>query len=58
MIRALFIFAVLFGGFWVGISALRKLSGLEKWELTKTLSYAIICAVLTMLVLAFIVILF
>jgi hypothetical protein len=51
-------FALVFGMFWIGIPAIRTLTGLEKWNLTKTVSYAILCAVLTLLVLVGIVILF
>jgi hypothetical protein len=58
MIQILFMFALVFGAFWIGISAFRTLTGLEKWELTKVVSYAILCAVLTVLVLVGIVILF
>jgi hypothetical protein len=51
-------FVLLFGAFWIGISAFRTLTGKEKWELTKIVVYATICAVLTLLVLVGIVILF
>jgi len=58
MIRVLFMFLLLFGAFWFGISAFQTLTGKEKWELTKLVVYATICAVLTLLVLVGIVILF
>ena len=58
MIQALLMFALLFGIFWIGISSFRTLEGLEKWKLTKIVAYAILCAVLTLLVLIGIVILF
>ena len=58
MIRVLFMFVLLFGAFWIGISVFRTLTGKEKWELTKIVVYATICAVLTLLVLVGIVILF
>jgi hypothetical protein len=58
MIRMLFVFGLLFAGFWIGIPAFRTLSGKEKWDLTKTAIYAILCAVLTTLVLIGLVILF
>jgi hypothetical protein len=58
MIYVILMFALLFGAFWIGIPALRNLTGLEKWKLTKTVAYAILCAVLTLLVLAGFVILF
>ena len=58
MIQILFMFGLLFGAFWIGISAFRKLTGLEKWELTKIVVYAILCAVLSILVLVGIVIIF
>ena len=58
MIRMVLVFALVFVAFWIGILAFRNLTGKEKWELTKTIGYAIICAVLTMLVLVGIVIIF
>ena len=58
MIRVFFLFVLLVGAFWIGISAFRTLTGKEKWELTKIVVYATICAVLTLLVLIGIVILF
>jgi hypothetical protein len=58
MIRVFLIFGLLFGAFWIGIPAFRTLTGLEKWKLTKTVGYAILCAVLTLLVLFGFVILF
>jgi hypothetical protein len=58
MIRVFLIFSLIFGIFWIGIPTIRSLSGLEKWNLTKTIGYAILCAVLTLLVLIGIVILF
>ena len=58
MFSIILMFALVFGIFWIGIPTLRTLTGLEKWNLTKTVSYAILCAVLTLLVLVGIVILF
>lgn len=58
MIGMLFVFGLLFSGFWIGIPAFRTLSGKEKWDLTKTVGYAILCAVLALLVLVTLVILF
>lgn len=58
MIRMILVFAIVFAVFWIGILTFRTLTGLEKWELTKTVAYAILCAVLTMLVLVGIVIVF
>lgn len=58
MIRMLFIFALLFTGFFVGIRALRTLNGQEAWALTKTIGYSIMCSLLTIAVLVSIVIIF
>jgi len=58
MIRMLFIFALLFAGFFVGIKALRELNGKEAWELTKTIGYSILCSLLTIAVLISIVFIF
>lgn len=58
MIRMILIFAILFGGFYVGIPAFRNLTGKEKWDLTKTAVYSIICSLLAVLVMILIVILF
>lgn len=58
MIQAFITFLVVFLVFYFGISAVRATTGKEKLRLTKILGYSIICAVLTLTVLFFIVILF
>lgn len=58
MIKVLLFFLLIFALFFLGINTIRKLSGKEKWELTKTLGYSIVCAVLTMTVLLSIVLIF
>jgi hypothetical protein len=40
-----------FAAFFVGINAVRSMTGKEKWALTKLIAYSIICAVLTTLAL-------
>ena len=58
MIRVFLAFFVLSALFWVGITAFRKTTGKEKWQLTKITAYSILCAVLSLAVLISIVILF
>jgi hypothetical protein len=58
MIRALFLFLVLFGIFFLGIKGFIAMAGKEKLELTKTLLYSIVCSVAAMLVIVAIVVLF
>lgn len=58
MIRMIFIWLVLFALFFMGIKVLRSLSGNEAWALTKLVSYAILCSLLTTALLIFIVVLF
>jgi cytochrome c oxidase assembly factor CtaG len=58
LIKMIFIFLALAVGFYFGIEALRKLTGKEKWGLTKTLMYSTMCALLAVLTLSGIVILF
>ena len=58
MIKVLIFFLLLFALFFLGINTVRKLSGKEKWQLTKTLGYSIVCAVLTISVLISIVLIF
>ena len=42
--KIVFGFVVIFMLFYFGINILRRLSGKEKWVLTKTIIYSIICA--------------
>lgn len=58
MIRILLSFFFMTAFFWFGIAAFRKTTGREKWQLTKTAAYSILCATLAIIVLTTIVILF
>jgi len=58
MIRLWLVFAILFAAFYFVIPALRKLSGKEKWNLTKTFLYSMMCSVLAIGVMILIVVLF
>jgi hypothetical protein len=58
MIRLYIVFFVLFAVSYFGIPAVRKLTGKAKWDLTKTLVYSIICALLTVVAMMAIVVLF
>ena len=58
MIKIVFAFIVVFGLFFFGIKAIRQMTGLEQWALTKYLTYSIVCAILTFSVLISIVVVF
>lgn len=58
MLKMIFVFLIVFALIYGGIELVRSLTKLEKWELTKTASYAIIIAVVTTLLLSTIVFLF
>jgi hypothetical protein len=58
MAKIILSFIVLFVIFYFGITALRSMSGKEKWALTKLVTYSILCTVLTTLVLTAFVLLF
>ena len=58
MIRIILAFLFVFGLFYFGIDAFRSMTGREKWNLTKLVTYSIMCAVLTIVVLALFVIAF
>lgn len=58
MIKALFAFVVLFASVYFGIELFRKMTGKQKWALTKTVAYSIVCAVLALAALTAIVIFF
>lgn len=58
MIRLWLVFGILFAVFYFGIPVFRKLSGKEKWNLTKTVIYSIICSILAVASMTLIVILF
>lgn len=58
MIRLWFIFIIISVLLHFGITAWRKMSGKDRWSLTKTAAYSIIIALLTVAVMTTIVILF
>jgi hypothetical protein len=58
MIKLYLAFIFLFGVFFFGITAFRKLSGKEQLALTKLIAYSIICSVLAIAGMMTIVILF
>lgn len=58
MIRLWLVFAVLFAGFYFVIPAFRKMKGKEKWDLTKTLLFSLLCSLLAVTVMVIIVVLF
>jgi hypothetical protein len=58
MIRFMFVFAILAILIHFGIMAWQKMSGSERWSLTKTASYSIIVALLAIVVIMFLVVLF
>jgi len=58
MIRLWLVFAILFAGFYFAIPALRKMNGKDKWDLTKTLLFSLLCSILAVGVMVVIVILF
>ena len=52
MIRIILAFLFVFGLFYFGIDAVRKMTGKQQWSLTKTVMYSIMCAVLTIVLLS------
>ena len=58
MIRLWLVFAILFAAFYFGIPAFRKLKGAEKWDVTKTLFYSMMCSLLALAAMVLIVVLF
>jgi hypothetical protein len=58
MIRFLFVFVILAVLIHFGIMAWQKMSGSERWALTKTATYSIIVALLAIVVMMFLVVLF
>ncbi len=58
MFKIILAFIVVFGLFFFGIRAVRETTGKQRWELTKLISYSIICAVLTLAALIGIVVIF
>lgn len=58
MVKMILVFLVVFATIYGGIALVRSMSNLEKWQLTKTASYATIVSVVTTLLLSTIVFLF
>jgi hypothetical protein len=58
MAKIVLSFIILSFIFYFGITAVRSMSGKEKWALTKTVAYSTIVALLAVLVMMVIVILF
>lgn len=48
MIKLWLFFGLLFAAFYIGIPAFRQLSGKEKWNLTKTILYSMMCSLLAL----------
>jgi uncharacterized membrane protein len=58
MIRLWLVFAILFAVFYFVIPAFRKMKGKEKWDLTKTLLFSMVCSLLAVSAMVLIVVLF
>jgi hypothetical protein len=58
MIKIILGFILMFTAFFVGIQAFRGLTGKEKWQFTKLVSYSIMCAVLATVTLTVFVLVF
>jgi hypothetical protein len=58
MIRFIFLFALLAALIHFGITGWQKMSGSERWTLTKSLTYSIIVSLLAIVVMMFLVVLF
>jgi len=58
MIRLWLVFGILFTAFYFAIPAFRKLTGKEKWDLTKTFLYSMMCSLLAVTAMIIIVVLF
>ena len=58
MFKIILTLVVLFLIYFFGISQLRKLTGKEKWELTKLLGFSILCTSLTFVTISVFVLLF
>jgi hypothetical protein len=58
MIRLIIAFLFLFGVFFLGIRAVNSMTSAEAWGAIKTLSYSLICSLLTLFSLVMIVVLF
>lgn len=58
MVKIILGFLAIFFFFYIGIDVFRQLTGKEKWVLTKTLLYSIMCASAAIGLIALIVVLF
>ena len=58
MIKILLAFVILTAVIAFAVKTVREMTGKEKWALTKTLGYAIICSLLALAVMISIVVLF
>ena len=58
MIRLWLVFGILFAVFYFGIPVFRKLKGKEKWDLTKTFLFSMLCSLLAVVAMVVIVVLF
>jgi hypothetical protein len=58
MIKFIFAFVILAALIHFGIMAWQKMSGSERWTLTKSVTYSIIVALLAIVVMMFLVVLF
>lgn len=58
MFKIFLAFVIVFAIFFYGIDFFRKLSGGEKWELAKLISYSVACSLATIVFLVSIVVLF
>jgi|688.fasta_scaffold53795_3 hypothetical protein len=58
MIKIILAFLLLSVVIGMGITAVRSMSGLEKWQLTKVLAYATMCSLLATVLLVAIVVIF
>jgi len=58
MIKMLTTFIVLFGIFFMGIEIFRMMTGKEKWEMAKTISYSVAISLAVIVFLTILVVLF
>ncbi len=58
MVRLILLFFVLSIGIGVGIQMVRKMNNLERWDLTKTMAFSIMCALGAIVTMMAIVVLF
>lgn len=58
MIRTILMFVVITVFIGMGIEVFRNMTGREKWKLTKSIAYALLCSSITFIVLSIVVILF